>query len=383
MKRALDGFRILDLSHALAAPSATKLLGDFGAEVIKVEVPEKGDFTRSLVPWVFDSFNRNKKSIAVDLKSPEGQQIVRDLAKVSDVVVQSFRPGVVETMGLGRDDLAAINPKLIYVSFSGFGQTGPDAERKGVDALLQSETGMALMQGGLLGSLSFIDQAGGLALSGAIMASLLKRERTGEIDHVEMTLFEVGLYLQTAPILECSVTGKMLDQTGHGSRYPLNGIFEAADGPLYMGLYWDNDWKDLCEIAGQPELCVDPRFATAADRGANLTELHAAVHELLSAHPRRFWIDALEARGVLAGEVRTHGEVLESDQVRRNKSIEHLPTSKGKTGAYVKAPAKVVGRDRPDATVAPKVGEHTDGILDLLGFTPEKKAELRQRGVIG
>ncbi|ATE66160.1 CaiB/BaiF CoA transferase family protein [Rhizorhabdus dicambivorans] len=383
MTTALDGFRVLDLSHALAGPSATKLLGDFGAEIIKVEAPEKGDFTRTLVPWVFDSFNRNKKSIAVDLKSAEGQQLVRDLARVCDVVVQSFRPGVVESLGLGREDLAAINPRLIYVSFSGFGQTGPDAARKGVDALLQSETGMALMQGGLLGSLSFVDQAGGLALSGAIMASLLKRERTGEIDHVEMSLFEVGLYLQTAPILECSVTGKMLDQTGHGSRYPLNGIFEAADGPLYMGLYWDSDWKDFCELAGRLDVHGDARFATPADRAANLEALHAAVHQMLQAHPRRYWIDGLEARGVLAGEVRTHNEVLESDQVRRNRSIERLPTSRGAIGAYVKAPARVVGRDRPDATPAPRVGEHTDAILDILGLSAEKKTELRERGVVG
>ena len=132
MSRALNGIRVLDLSHALAAPSATKILGDYGAEIIKIEAPDNGDFTRRLVPWVFESFNRNKKSIAVDLKSDEGRQIVRDLAKVSDIVVQSFRPGVVESMGLGRDDLTAINPQLIYVSFSGFGQTGPSASRRGV-----------------------------------------------------------------------------------------------------------------------------------------------------------------------------------------------------------------------------------------------------------
>jgi CoA:oxalate CoA-transferase len=190
---ALQGFRVLDLSHALAAPSATKLLADFGAEVIKVEPPQKGDFTRSLTPWVFESFNRSKKSIAVDLKSTEGRDIVRDLARVSDVVVQSFRPGVVEEMGLGRDDLTALNPRLIYVSFSGFGQTGPDSARRGVDPILQAETGMALLQGGVLGSLSFVDAAAGLALTGAVLASLLKRERTGAVDHIEVNLLDVAM----------------------------------------------------------------------------------------------------------------------------------------------------------------------------------------------
>ncbi len=382
MTAALEGIRILDLSHALAAPSATKLLGDYGAEVIKVEAPRKGDFTRTLVPWVFDSFNRNKKSIAVDLKSAEGQQLVRDLARVSDVVVQSFRPGVIESMGLGREDLTAINPRLIYVSFSGFGQTGLAAERKGVDPLIQAETGMVLAQGGLIGSLSFIDASAGLAMSGAIVASLFKRERTGEIDHIEMNLFDVGLYLQTAPILEASVTGQMLNQTRHLTRYPLSGIFEAADGPIYLGLYWDNDWAALCAIAERPDLATDPRFATGAERTANYDELLALVRELLATRPRQQWVEGLEARGSMAGEVRTHAEVLASDQVREAKSVEHLPTSRGATGAYIKSPVRIVGRDRPDATRAPQVGEHSEAVLDIIGMPADVRTRLREQGVI-
>ncbi len=382
MTLALEGFRILDLSHALAAPSATKLLGDFGAEVVKVEAPEKGDFTRTLVPWVFDSFNRNKKSIAIDLKSAEGQQIIRDLARVSDVVVQAFRPGVVESMKLARDDLAAINPRLIYVSFSGFGQTGADAHRKGVDALVQAETGMTLMQNGLLGSLSYVDAAAGLALSGAIMASLLKRERTGEVDHIEMSLFDVGMYLQTAPILECSVTGSMLDQVRHAARYPLSALFTAQDGPLYMGIYWDSDWRAWCELAGRLDLCDDPRFATGADRGMNAAALRAEVEAVLAEHPRRYWIDGLESSGVMAGEVRTHQELLASEQVRYHDSVEHLPTSRGAMGAYVRAPARLSGQARRTATPAPSVGEHSDAILEAAGISAETRDDLRRRGIV-
>ena len=380
---ALQGFRVLDLSHALAAPSATKLLADFGAEVIKVEPPRKGDFTRSLTPWVFESFNRSKKSIAVDLKSSEGKDIVRDLARISDVVVQSFRPGVVEEMGLGRDDLSALNPRLIYVSFSGFGQTGPDSARRGVDPILQAETGMALLQGGVLGSLSFVDAAAGLALTGAILASLLKRERTGAVDHIEVNLLDVAMYLQTAPILECSVTGKMLDQTKHASRYPLTGMFQAADGPLFLGLYWDADWEAFCELANTPELRSDSRFATAADRSANVTELRELVNKTLSARPRRHWIDGLEAKGILAGEVRTHTELLAAAQVQANDTVEHLPTSKGELGAYVRGPVRIHGRDRPAARPAPGIGQHTEAILDLLGMSAEKKRDLRKRKVVG
>lgn len=382
MSGALEGIRILDLSHALAAPSATKLLGDYGAEVIKIEPPRKGDFTRTLVPWVFESFNRNKKSLAVDLKSEEGRAIVHDLARVSDVVVQSFRPGVVEAMGIGREDLSAINPRVIYVSFSGFGQSGPAADRKGVDALIQAETGLALAQGGLLGSLSFVDEAAGLAMASAILAALFKRERTGAVDHLEMTLFDIGLYLQTAPILECSVTGKMLDQVAHAARYPLSNIFQTADLPIYLGLYWDADWQTLCDIADRPDLASDPRFATNADRCANSAELQEAVNAMLSAHPRRFWIDALEKRGSMAGEVRTHSEVLNSDQVAQSNSIEYLETTRGERGAYVRAPAQIVGQERATARPAPQVGANTDEILELIGRSAEARADLKARNIV-
>ena len=284
-------------------------------------------------------------------------------------------------MGLGRDDLTAINPQLIYVSFSGFGQTGPSASRRGVDALIQVETGLALAQGGLLGSLSFVAEAAGLALTGAMIASLFKRERTGEVDHIEMNLFDVGLYLQTAPILECSITGNMLDQTAHAARYPLSGIFTAADGPIYMGLYWDSDWATFCDIGGRPELSTDPRFATGPERSANLEALHEIVGQMLMTRSRREWIDALEARGVMAGEVRTHTEVLDAEQTRLSNSIEKLPTTRGEVGAFVKSPARLGGH-RPDASPAPKVGQDTDEILDIIEIAPGAREDLRKRGVV-
>ena len=383
MTRALEKFRILDLSHALAAPSATKLLGDYGAEVIKIEPPEKGDFTRALTPWVFESFNRNKKSLAIDLKTDEGRQIVRDLGRISDVVVESFRPGVAAKLGVGRDDLLAINPKLIYASFSAFGQTGPGAARRGVDALIQSESGLVEIQGKLLANLSFIDCAGGLALAAAILAGLLRRELTGEVDHIDMNLFDTALYLQSGPILQYSVTGKALDQAAQAGRNPLANVFQAADGPLYMGLYWDADWGVLCDIAGQPELASDPRFATAATRSENVALLRQVVEHLLSARPRRAWVEAMEARGLLAGEVRTTEQVLASDQVRATDSVQSFETSQGAQGAFVKSPAQSSREDGWQTTTAPHIGQHNDDVLSLLGLTPETCGELRARGVIG
>ncbi|MDB5681384.1 MAG: CoA transferase [Sphingomonas bacterium] len=382
MTRALEGIRILDLSHALAAPSATKLLGDYGAEVIKIEPPGKGDFTRALTPGVFEAFNCNKKSLAVDLKAPEGLGIVHDLARISDIVVEAFRPGVVDKLGIGRSELTALNPRLIYVSFSAFGQKGGGAARRGVDALVQAESGLVQIQGKLLANLSFIDAAAGLALTSAIMASIIKRDRTGQIDHIDMNLFDTALYLQSAPILQYSVTGKMLDQAAQGGRNPLANIFEAADGPLYMGLYWEQDWGVLCEVAGQPDLATHPDFATAADRSRNVAKLRKTVEQLLSSRPRRAWIDALEARGLLAGEVRRIDQVLASDQVTQSDAVQYRETSEGVRGAYVAGPAWAVGQQAPAAVSAPRIGQDTDAVLDLIGVTSHARRDLRDRGVV-
>ncbi|ATE65981.1 CaiB/BaiF CoA transferase family protein [Rhizorhabdus dicambivorans] len=383
MTGALEGIRILDLSHALAAPSATKLLADYGAEVIKIEPPEKGDFTRALTPGVFEAFNCNKKSLAVNLKAPEGVRIVRDLARISDVVVEAFRPGVVAKLGLGREELTAINPKLIYASFSAFGQSGPGAKRAGVDALAQAESGLVQIQGKLIPNLSFVDVTAGLALTSAIMASIMKRDRTGRIDHIDLNLFDMALYIQSGPILQYSLTGKMLDQAAQAGRNPLANVFEAADGPLYMGLYWDPDWTILCEIAGEPELATDPRFATAADRSANVGELTEVVGRILSTRPRRAWIDALEARGLLAGEVRMMNEVLASEQVTATGAVHYRETSQGARGAYVAGPAHASSGAPPPASSAPSIGQDTDAVLALIGLEGHAVQALREQGIVG
>jgi CoA:oxalate CoA-transferase len=171
MTGVLTGFRVLDLTNALAGSSATRLLADLGADVVKIESPDGGDFTRSLVPFVFESFNGNKRSIALDLKKPEGIDLIKVLVRESDVFVHSMRPGAVEAIGLGREALAQINPRLIYAAFSAFGDVGPSSHRRGVDAVIQAESGLATVQGRVLDNLSFIDISGGLSLALAIVAA--------------------------------------------------------------------------------------------------------------------------------------------------------------------------------------------------------------------
>jgi CoA:oxalate CoA-transferase len=382
MAKVLDGIRIADLSHALAAPSGTKLLGDLGAEVVKVERIGAGDFTRRLVPWVFESFNRSKKSVAVDLKSAEGIDVVRRLVASSDVFVQAFRPGVAEAMGLGQDDLAALNPRLIYATFSGFGPDGPEAERRGFDGLLQAESGMVRLQDRILGSTSFVDQAAGLLLSNAILSALLHRERTGEVSHVHVSLLDTALYLQTAPILEYSVTGHQLDQTGHAERNPTNAVFAAADGQIYIAVFFDDEWAALCHVLGLGELVTDPRFLTLADRQANSAALRELVGPELARHPRRFLVEELEQRGIVAGEVRDYGEVLANAQVKASGSIQALPTASGAEGAFVRTPFRLSCFPDRSAAPAPRVGQNTLELLASLGYSDDEQAGLRARGVV-
>lgn len=378
----LAGIRIADLSHALAAPSGTKLLADLGAEVVKVERIGTGDFTRRLTPWVFESFNRNKKSIAVDLKSDEGVAVVHRLVAGSDVFVQAFRPGVAEAMGLGRDRLTALNPRLIYATFSGFGPDGPESQRRGFDGLLQAESGMVRLQNRIMGSTSFVDQGAGLLLANAILAALMRRERTGEVNHVEISLLDTALYLQTAPILEYSVTGHQLDQVGHAARNATNAVFDAADGQLYIAVFFDDDWAALCSVLGHPEYATDPRFRTLADRSAHPDEVRGFVAAEMARHPRRYLVDELERRGIVAGEVRDYGEVLSNAQVKATEAIETLPLTTGREGAFVRSPLRLSGFPDRSARPAPQVGQDTAEVLASLGYDADAQDRLRSTGVV-
>ena len=379
----LTGIRIADLSHALAAPSATKLLADLGAEVIKVERIGTGDFTRQVTPWIFESFNRNKKSIAVDLKSDEGVEVVHRLVTDSDVFVQAFRPGVAKAMGLGHDRLAMLNPRLIYATFSGFGLDGPESQRRGFDGLLQAESGMVRLQNRILGSTGYVDQGAGLLLANAILAALLHRERTGEVNQVEISLLDTALYLQTAPILEFSVTGRQLDQVGHAARNATNAVFDAADGQLYIAVFFDDDWSALCSVLGHPEYATDPRFRTLADRGAHQDEIRAFVAAEMATHSRRYLIDEFERRGIVAGEVRDYPEVLSNAQVKATGAIETLPLTTGREGAFVRSPLRLSRFPDRSTRPAPQVGQDSAEVLASLGYDAEAQDRLRNSGVVG
>jgi crotonobetainyl-CoA:carnitine CoA-transferase CaiB-like acyl-CoA transferase len=383
MNNALAGVRVVDLTHALAGPSGTQLLADLGADVIKVENPEGGDFTRSGHPYVFQSFNRSKRSVTIDVKQPEGLDLLRRLVATADVFVHSQRPGMVERMGLGPEELRAVNSSLIYASFAGFGFVGPNSQRRAVDAVVQAESGLAALQGGVLGNISFIDTAAGLSLAYAILAAVIRRDRTGEVEDVKVNLLDTAVYLQSAPLAEFSVTGKMHKQSNYSRRFATVGVFNAADGALFLAAYFERDWAVLCEVFERPDLAKDERFATAESRLAHTAEVQAELGAEFARRPRAEWLELLDSRRVMVGVFRSYAEVLTDEQLGANATLEQLNTAAGVAVTVPRPPYRFASRQLHDSHPSPALGVDTDDVLRELGVGDKELAKLRANDVIG
>jgi crotonobetainyl-CoA:carnitine CoA-transferase CaiB-like acyl-CoA transferase len=382
VNEVLAGLRVLDLTNALAASSATKILSDLGAEVVKIENPDGGDYTRRLMPYIFEAHNRSKRSFAVDLKRPEGVALIKEFATTCDVLVQSMRPGAAREAGLGAEQLAVVNPQLIYASFSAFGPTGPSAHRRGVDGVAQAESGLAALQNGVLGGTSFVDTTAGLALSHAILIALMKRDRYGVVEPIDVCLLDTALYMQAAPLIEFSVEGVLVDQRGYPSRYSTVGVYEAADGPFFVAPYWERDWRALCAIVEREDLLTHARFAERAARGENTAELRELLGKEFGRRPRLDWLAELEGQGILAGIVRSYAEVLDDPQVRANQALEQHVLSDGRTAMFPRAPFRFAGQPLVNARTAPELGADTAGLLAEIGVDGARLENLYAAGVV-
>jgi CoA:oxalate CoA-transferase len=383
VNEVLAGIRVLDLTNALAGTSATQILAGLGAEVIKVEKPDGGEYTRTLMPFIFQANNRGKRSFAVDLKQPAGVELVRRLAASCDVFVQSMRPGAARELGLSPEELAQVNPRLIYVSFSAFGAHGPSAHRRGVDGVVQVESGLAQLQNGVLGNTSFIDSAAGLSLSQAVLIAVMKRERYGVVEPVDVCLLDTAVYMQSAPIVEFSTAGTVLDQHSYVTRYPIVGSYDASDGAFYMAPYYERDWISVCALVEREDLVDDPRFHDHDARVANVDLLRAVLQERFAERPRGDWVAALEKRGVLAGYVRGYDEVLADPQVAANGALERYDVEGGVSAVFPRAPFRFNGSPLPTGHAAPALGADTAALLDELGIDAATRAELVRGRVVG
>ena len=378
MPGALEGLRVIDFTTNLSGPYCAMLLGDQGADVIKVERPG-GEAMRQTPPFVgsesapFMLWNRNKRSIVLDLKRAEDTQAAWELCTGADVVVENFRPGVMARLGLGYEALSAANPGLVMTSISGFGQTGPYSHRGGFDLITQAMSGLAATNGPEDGPpfrlpIAISDVGAGMFGAYATMVALHGRERTGRGQQVDVSLYESAMSFCVYEAAAYFATDEVPDRIGqrHRGSSPYQ-ILKAKDGYLAVGGAQQNLWFRICEVLGRPELTEDPRFRTKADRVTNNDALIDIIQGVLATRPRDAWLADLEAAGVPAGPVMDHGEVFTDPHTLARDMVvpvEHPGAGPTRTiGTPVKLGDTPGGVARP----APCLGEHTEEILAELG----------------
>jgi crotonobetainyl-CoA:carnitine CoA-transferase CaiB-like acyl-CoA transferase len=399
----LSHVRVLDLSRVLAGPWASQVLADLGAEVIKVERPGAGDETRGWgPPWLrdahgaetrasayFASTNRGKKSITVDVSRPEGQAIVRRLARRADILLENYKVGALARYGLGYEDLAGENPGLVYCSITGFGQDGPYRNRAGYDFLIQGMGGLMSITGEPDGppvkvGVAVTDVLTGMYAATAVLAALAHRERSGRGQHVDLALLDVQVAMLANQAESFLVSGRPPGRLGnaHPSIVPYQA-FATRDGHLVLAVGNDGQFARFCEVAGRPELARDARFATNAARVQHRAELVAALAPILADRASDAWIDALEAAGVPCGPINDLAEVFEDPQVRHRGLKVEVPDPRCGTVPVVASPIRLSRTPVRHDTPPPALGEHTREVLvDVLGMDDAEVVALREKGVI-
>jgi crotonobetainyl-CoA:carnitine CoA-transferase CaiB-like acyl-CoA transferase len=396
VSKPLTGIRVLDLSKVLAGPLCAQYLGDLGADIIKVETVGQGDETRGWPPFpapglgtVFLSANRNKRSIAVDMKTEKGREIVHALARSADVAIESFGTGVAERLGIDAATLRSLNDRLIHCSISGFGRSGPLKNSPGYDVILQAFCGIMSMtgdeDGGYIRSpISPIDQMTGVHAFSGILALLYAREKTGEGGAIQVSLFETALGLLGYNLQTYWERGIQPPKCGssHESLCPYQA-FEAADGTIMIGVANDNLWRKFCAVAGLSAVVDDPKFRTNADRVAHRKETVSHVQFAIAEHSVAYWNDTLAGVGVPCAPINSIAQLLDHPHTQASGIIveyEHQIAGRLKGVGH---PVLIAGAERHAGLPPPMLGQHTDDVLGEMGLSSETISELRQARVIG
>lgn len=384
MSGALERLRVLDLSSHLSGPYCAMMLADHGADVIKIERPGAGDEARGMPPYVggesapFMLWNRNKRSVTLDLKSEQGRRDFLALVDSADILLENFRPGTLARLGFSFDVLAQRNPRLIYAAISGFGQSGPYSMRGGFDLVTQGMSGLMSVAGEKNGPphrlpIAISDVAAGMFLAFGILAAVEARHHTGRGQMVETSLLEAALSLGLYESAYVFATGQRPERLGqaHRGSSPYQ-IIKTADGWLTLGAAQQNFWERLCDILGTPELKADPRFLTNADRVANNDTLIGLLQEEFTKKPSAEWLAALEAAGVPSGPVLEFDEILADPHILAREMV--VDTQHPSAGAMKTLGVTVKLSDTPGAVrrPAPRLGEHTDAVLASLGAPAQK-----------
>ena len=394
--RPLDGIRVLDLTRVLSGPYCTMQLGDLGAEVIKVERPVEGDDTRAFAPpfqgdqaAYFLSVNRNKKSMTLDMKCARGKDILWRLIEVSDVLVENFRPGAMDRLGLGYEAVKARRPSMVYCSISGFGDTGIQKDRPGYDVIVQGEAGIMDITGPSDGppykvGVAVADLVSGLNASQGILAALYARHSTGLGQCVRISMYESVAALLTFNASIFFATGNSPRRRGneHPTIVPYE-TFEAADGWLNLGVANDDLWQRFCKAAERQDLGSDSRFAKASDRVRNREILVPLVRSIIKEHSRDEWLKRLNKAGVPSGAIRTVGEVCESEVLKARGMLAEMQHASAGTVKSVKSPMGLSATPLDHYVAPPTLGEHTKEILtELLRYSESEFDQLRREKVV-
>ena len=393
----LDGVRVLDLSRVFAGPLCGQVLADFGADVIKVEHPGRGDDTRDWGMRIgktettyYNSMNRNKRSITVDLQTPEGVKIIRDLLPQCDVVIQNFKTGGAEKLGLGYEQLKAIKPDLIYCSVAGYDSSGPEAKRPGYDLVIQGEAGLMALNGEasqppLKFGVAAVDMMTGMYAAQAVLAALFRRSTTGKGRHIEMALYDCGLMITGYYGLDAMLLGH--DPQRYGNAHPSivpYGMFEAQDGPLIIAVGNNSQFDKFCrQVVMRPDIVEDPRYATNVERARNRLTLLPEMKALIASFPRDVLLERLTAAGIPCGRVAGLHEALTSERTRRGGLLQEMPHPVAGTTHVFAPPYRLDGQRLPIRNAPPTLGDATRDVLQQLLQLPEAELQaLRDKGVL-